>query len=428
MDIQALFTPAQRLAFDLICERTQITALYGGSRSGKTVCFTVYVFMCALLVPNSNQLVLRKHLASMRSAMWHNTFPKVLNMMGVPKGAYKFRGDCERIVFANGSTIWLAGSDNLSRADKLLGNEFSNIWINEASEFDNNTIPLLQSRLAENIGIKNKLLLDFNPPETSHYTYDMIMDHKLVTEFGESDIDINYMLMNPGDNLAHLPPDYIKLLESMPERQRKRFLLGQFVSPDEAIFTESMIRYTDDINQMPKAYLEVVIGVDPACTATKNSDETGIFILGKNHGNYYKIKDLSMRSAPEGWAIAAVDAYAFYSKICANCQIVAEVNQGGDMVGSVIRRVAAERGVNIHYQAVKTYVSKQYRAEDYSVMLATQGWYMDKDQNWRGYVKQLLGYKSMIDNKKSPDRVDAAIIAASVICKELSGLYSGFVM
>jgi phage terminase large subunit len=40
--------------------------------------------------------------------------------------------------------------------------------------------------------------------------------------------DYGHILMNPQDNLANIDEEYIKLLEKMPERERKRFLEGRF--------------------------------------------------------------------------------------------------------------------------------------------------------------------------------------------------------
>jgi phage terminase large subunit-like protein len=418
MDISFL-TPKQKEGFKLLCEPTQVTGLYGGSRSGKTVDIAAWLFGLCLL-RKSRHLILRKHLSSLRSAMWHGTLPKVLNMMKIPPQAYRFAGDCSFIKFANGSDIWMGGLDNLKRGDKILGNEYSTIWINEASEFDNDAIPNLQSRLAETSGIYNKLVLDFNPPETSHWTYDLIMNHKLVTTYGESDISINHMLLNPLDNLKNLPDHYIKILESMPERQRKRFLEGQFVSPEEAIFSESMIKWTRVI---PPLFSRIVIGVDPATTNKVTSDETGIFIMGFDGITYYKLEDLSLKGSPERWAAVCVDAFTRYRKISKDCIICAEVNQGGDMVGSVIKSYAQKINVSVNYKAVRTSVSKQYRAEFFSIQLCTKPWLWNENHGFREYIKQFLGYSNMLYNNKSPDRVDAAIICASQLLSGMEPTY-----
>lgn len=408
MNVQEILTDRQKQGFKLLCQPTQMTALYGGSRSGKTFDIAVWLFLICIL-RKSRHLILRKHLSTLISSMWYDTLPKALEIMGIPANAYRFRGDRHFITFANGSEIWLYGLDNSQRSDKILGNEYSTIWINEASEFDAEIIPVLMSRLAQNTGIKNKMILDFNPPETSHWTYDLIMNSSL----GEGQIKLNHILMNPGDNLQNLPEDYLKLLETMPERQRKRFLEGIFVSPDEAIFTESMIKWRDPYAH----YSKVVIGIDPAVTEKVTSDETGINVQGRfledGVNKNIKLEDLSMKGSPEAWGLRAVDAYLRYKPISRDIEIVAEVNQGGDMVGSVINKIAQQKGVKVNYHAVRTSVSKQYRAEEFSIMLATQPWFFNQKHDFKSYIKQFLGYTSMLQNKRSPDRIDAAIIAAS---------------
>lgn len=437
MDVQKILTERQREGLSILCEPTKMSALFGGSRSGKTVCIATWIFLLCLIRP-SRHLILRKHLASMRSAMWHGTLPKVLDLLEIPSSAYKFKGDCSHIKFANGADIWMGGLDNINRADKILGNEYSTIWINEASEFDADSIPNLMSRLAENVGIKNKLIFDFNPPETSHWTYDLIMHKKLITAHGESSVNINHLLLNPGDNIENLPSDYVEFLESMPERQRQRFLLGIFVSPDEAIFKQEMIK----LGKLPPAFEKGVVGIDPATTNKLTSDETGIFSMGRLHDVCYQIADLTIKASPDVWAFEAIDEYLRLSKMCRDVEIAAEVNQGGDMVGAVIKNAAnnmcsicqARRiwsqdnttftikkgdpqcmhrwGIRVKYQAMTTHVSKEYRAEAYSIMLALDRWIFNEDADFKLYIRQLLGYTNMLENKKSPDRVDAAIIAA----------------
>lgn len=74
----------------------------------------------------------------------------------------------------------------------------------------------------------------------------------------------------------------------------------------------------------------VVVGVDPSTTTT--GDEAGIITAGKTGEDYYTLADDSIQGSPETWAQAAITAFFRHGADC----IVAEKNNGGEMVKSVI--------------------------------------------------------------------------------------------
>lgn len=95
------------------------------------------------------------------------------------------------------------------------------------------------------------------------------------------------------------------------------------------------------------ALRRVAVAVDPATSSGEDSDETGIVGGGVDaQGEGFVLADRSVRGSPEEWGRAAV---ALLDEIEADF-IVAEKNQGGDMVASVIRAAAAE----LHRQGKRT--------------------------------------------------------------------------
>lgn len=88
--------------------------------------------------------------------------------------------------------------------------------------------------------------------------------------------------------------------------------------------------------------IRVVVAIDPAATNTEDSDETGMIVaaLGDN-GHGYVLEDLSGHYSPDEWAHKAVDAYNRWHAD----KIVAEVNNGGDMVAATIHTVDADANV-----------------------------------------------------------------------------------
>lgn len=102
--------------------------------------------------------------------------------------------------------------------------------------------------------------------------------------------------------------------------------------------------------------VRVVVAIDPAVTATEGSDETGIGAAGIDaRGHVYVLEDCSQRATPNAWARAAC---LLMLKWKAD-RIVAEVNNGGDLVEANLRTIQAD----IPYRAVHASRGKAVRAE-----------------------------------------------------------------
>ena len=72
--------------------------------------------------------------------------------------------------------------------------------------------------------------------------------------------------MNPADNLENLDPEYLKILEKMPEAEKNRFLLGLFAEVDEglAYYAFDRDRHIDEVARQPgTVFLAQDFNVDP---------------------------------------------------------------------------------------------------------------------------------------------------------------------
>ena len=119
------------------------------------------------------------------------------------------------------------------------------------------------------------------------------------------------------------------------------------------------------VRSAPKELQRIVVAIDPAASSEEGSDETGIVCVGlaKDPDGYsrgYVLADRSIRGTPEEWAKAAV---ALYREFEAD-RIVAEKNQGGEMVEAVLR--AVDRNVPI--TLVHASRGKHIRAEPVSAL------------------------------------------------------------
>lgn len=102
----------------------------------------------------------------------------------------------------------------------------------------------------------------------------------------------------------------------------------------------------------------VVVAVDPSATST--GDEAGVVTAGSAGGHFYVLEDNSLQSSPIEWARAAVAAYHRHKAD----RIVAESNNGGEMVAQTIRTVDPSVPVRL----VHASRGKQTRAEPVSAV------------------------------------------------------------
>ena len=82
--------------------------------------------------------------------------------------------------------------------------------------------------------------------------------------------------------------------------------------------------------------IRVVVGVDPAVTNTETSDSTGIVTAGMDaNGHYYVLADDTLKASPQDWATQAVKSFELHKAD----RIVAETNNGGDLVVHLLQQV-----------------------------------------------------------------------------------------
>lgn len=160
----------------------------------------------------------------------------------------------------------------------------------------------------------------------------------------------------------------------------------------------------------------IVVGVDPAATSGEDADETGIVVAGvaptpDGHAHGYVLDDWSLRGTPEEWARKAVAAYRAYEAD----RIIAEANQGGEMVASVIRTVSPTVPVTLVHASRGKYV----RAEPISA-LYEQG-RVHHVGALPALEDQMISFTPDADRKYgSPDRVDALVWAMTELFPQMT--------
>lgn len=145
--------------------------------------------------------------------------------------------------------------------------------------------------------------------------------------------------------------------------------------------------------------VRIAIGIDPATTSEETSNETGIIAAGIDANlEGYVLADRSGRYTPIGWAKKAIELF----QLLKADRIVAEVNNGGDMVESTLRTVDPR----IPYTKVHASRGKRTRAEPISAL------YDQGLVHHVGILPTLEDQMTTWDSEAgdpSPDRLDAGV-------------------
>ncbi len=400
--------------------------LGGGSRSGKTVLIVRKIIQRALKAPGSRHAILRFRFGHCVQSIVHGTYPWVRKncFPQVPYTSSEVNHSQWFATLPGGSEIWFGGLDDKERVEKILGNEYASIQLNECSQIPYASRNMAVTRLAQKVEdratgkpLRLKMYYDFNPPDKGHWTYKLFKTHQdpdTKTYLAEPE-NFSYMQLNPRDNLENLPEEYIKSLEALPPRLRKRFLDGEFRdAAANALFSDETIERWRNIDQDLPEMLRIVVAVDPSGADdddNTDNDEIGIVVCGLGvDGNGYVLEDLTCKAGPGTWGRVATGAFDRHGAD----RIVAEINFGGAMVGAVIRSarprtpfrpVTASRGKVVRAEPISTLVE--------SGKIRMAGFFRELEDELTAFTT--YGYTG----DHSPNRADAMIWGMSDLFPEL---------
>lgn len=207
------------------------------------------------------------------------------------------------------------------------------------------------------------------------------------------------------NNKGNLSPVQVAELFRRYEGTRlgQQELYGEMIDDVEgALWTYEMIERSRAERPDPETIHRAVVAVDPAVTTSAESDETGIVVasvvVGPTKTDGYVTHDLSGRYSPDEWAQVAVDAYYEHHLD----RIVAERNQGGDMVKHTIATVDP----NVPVSLVWASRGKQARAEPVSA-LYEQG----RIHHCGAFAELEAEQTGWSQGDNSPSRLDALVWA-----------------
>ena len=293
------------------------------------------------------------------------------------------------ITLHNGSTIQTFSADT---PDSLRGPQFHFAWCDELAAWQyTDTWDQLQfgMRLPEH---KPQTVITTTPRPTK-LIKDLIKRETTVVTRGST-----------FDNAANLSENALAEMQIRygGTRLGQQELYGAVLDDNPgALWNRANLEATRVKAEDVPVLVRIVVGVDPAVTSGEDSDSTGIVVAGmSNDGNYYVLADDTLKASPQVWAEKAIASFEQHKAD----RIIAEVNNGGDLVVHLLQQVKA----NIPVKKVTASRGKAVRAEPIAALFEQGrahmvGYYPELED-------QMCEYEPGV-TKESPDRMDAMVWA-----------------
>jgi phage terminase large subunit-like protein len=374
-----------------------IWLILAGRGWGKTRTGATDAMLYALRNPNVQVAVITPTFGDIRRVAFGGVSGILKNL---PEGCMlKGRGQgynssASEIRLFNGSIIY---GFSATEPDRLRGPQFHRAWCDELAAwrypeaFD-------QLMFALRLGENPQCIITTTPRPTP-LIKQLIARNDVVVTTG-----------NTFENEANLASSALAMLKEKYEGTalgRQELYAEILDNLEGALWNNSMI----DARRLPRdqkiEFTKVVVALDPAVTANPDSDETGIVVVGKDALNkYYVLDDRSGQYTPDQWGRLSVELFYTWQ---AN-YIVAEVNNGGDLVERLIRSVDTSVG----YRSVHASRGKMLRAEPISAL------YEQGKVHHRGVFPELESQMCTYTGdrpKPSPDRLDALVWGLTELSK-----------
>jgi hypothetical protein len=402
------FTPSKKqyAAYQCLTDNETEFIGYGGSAfSGKSYLLCYWLTIMCLAYPDTGWGMGRRELTNLKKTTLITLF-KVFRECDIESGRdYTYNQQLNIITFANGSQIFLIDTA-YKPSDPLYarfgGFELTGCAVDESAETDYKAIEILYTRCGRRknfeYGIRRKMLETFNPDKGHVYKR-----YYKPQKDGQPKPRHIFITALPSDNPSPEVPEYIAgILATASKSTIQRLIHGNFEYDDVqgALWNWTMLEPIQ-IDRIPLgvSLRRTVVAIDPSTTSTSSSDETGIVVVALGSDNLiYVLEDVSGIYSPLTWAGAGVRTYHKHNAD----RLVAEVNQGGDMVETTIRQVDP----SVSYKGVHATKGKYTRAEPVAALYE------------QARVRHLPGLEKLETQmttwsagtgEKSPDRIDALV-------------------
>jgi predicted phage terminase large subunit-like protein len=298
----------------------------------------------------------------------------------------------------NGSIIYADGADD--GAPTIQGKNLRGLWADEVGLW-RKWRQSWEESIRYAVRLSPARIIATGTPKRGHPLVKALM----------ADAAVHKTLLRTSDNAANLDPILLaELYARFSGTRLGRQELGGEILEDVpgALWRPSLITYREPAQRMNiqtkelvRDMARIVVAIDPAVTSGEDSDETGIVGAGIGaDARGYVLADASCRMPPADWARRAIN---LYRELQAD-RIVAEANNGGDLVSTVIHTIDPTVPVTL----VHASRGKRTRAEPVSALYE------------QGRVSHVVPFPELEDQlcsytgapgEDSPDRMDALVWA-----------------
>lgn len=247
-------TKTQKKAWNIFTSNQYIEILFdGAARAGKTFLICMYCICLCLKHQGIRILMARYAFNHAKSSIWIQTLLPMLETCFT--GAYE-KNSTDFIIRIGKSEIWLGGLDEKERTEKILGQEYAVIFLNEAVQISPSTRNKVKTRLAQRIpGFNNFIVYDCNPRNPSHYLF-----KEFYIEKNDKKISLKW---TPDDNKDNLSDGYIEnMLDTLAGTDYKRFRLGEWCNVEGAVYTNIHDNHIIECDQDIYRYDDLTLGID----------------------------------------------------------------------------------------------------------------------------------------------------------------------
>lgn len=247
-----------------------------------------------------------------------------------------------RLTWKNGAIGTIFSGDE---PDQLRGPQFDTAWVDEIAKFKYPSECWDNLELALRLG-PNPQVLVTTTPRPIGIIRKLIDDPDTVTVKGST-----------YENQDNLSDRYIKRLLDKYEGTTigRQEIYAELLSENPGAFWKRDTMLDAFRVKQEPTLDKIVVALDVASTSKKTSDLTGIVVCGKRGEHGFALEDLSGRYSPKEWAKTAIDALHRYK----GNEIIAESNQGGEMISTVIHDIDK----NVAVRLVHACLGKAIRCE-----------------------------------------------------------------
>ena len=325
-----------------------------------------------------------------------------LSRLGPADDRPAYESSRRRLVWPCGAVAYVFSAED---CDSLRGPQFDTAWADEFAAWPDPQGVLDTLRPALRLGDDPRLMVTTTPRPIPALKRLIAAPDTVMTNSGSA------------ENIAHLAPGFIAAMQAAygASRLGRQELDGELIEdPPGALWTRDQIEQA--FASIPGDLDRILVAVDPPATSNARSDECGIVVAGvAGEGNSriaFVLADKSFGPAsPSAWAGQVAEAFECFEADA----VIAEANQGGEMVASVLRAAAPDLPVTL----VRASRGKRTRAEPVAALYAAGR--VRHAGRFPALEDQMCSFGAPDGPRSSPDRVDALVWAVSALLLKSAG-------